>query len=196
MQLTKCAFLHQYNMQIFVLIKKLFSIKLPIHFALWWVLQMVAICNLKLMFLKKQALTWKRLIFGRFFIRWYKDSVHCTIWRLYTEISSVLIYFWLKKELLSWVISMLVKFRNRETCRHKLERLIMLRLKFGKINLMIIHQIFGRLVLFCMRWLLCLLLLLLMIWRDCTKRCWKVSIQKFLLTSPLIFLAWWVPCYK
>ena len=113
---------------------------------------MVVICTRKSVILKKIN---KNLMKRKFGISLCKQYV---VWMNYIkeiffiEISNQQIFFLLRKGKLRLVIWMFLKLQKMVFYILRLVHLIMLHLKYGRINHMIQNRMFGQLVVYYMRW--------------------------------------------
>ena len=75
----------------------------------------------------------------------------------------------------SWVTWMLARLLKKVSDIRRLALLITLVQKYGAISLMMRNRIYGRSVVFCMKWSRWSHLFVLRTWQACISACWKVQ---------------------
>lgn len=139
----KLEFWHQLDTRILLLIKKLFLRKVQTRFVQSWSTATMGTCRRKSILLKRHKSLPKRMMYGRFFIRWCQGCKVSTKSRLFIEISSVRTCFSRKMAWSSLEILTYLKLPRLGSCRLRPVRHITLVQRSGKINHITTSQISG-----------------------------------------------------
>ena len=132
---------------------------------------------------RKSSQYWRKMKFGAFLYRLFKDWKRYTTQRFCTEISSQLMCSSIVTAVQNSETWTFQKLRRRGSCILRLEHHTTPRQRFGRTSPTMQRVTFGRWVAYCMSQLLWDLLLEQRIWLASTKESLKAFTQKYPVTS-------------
>lgn len=175
---------------ILLVTKRLFMIKLLLHYVLSWssLLKVTSLKKIKL--ISKLEQNTKNNKFGKHWFKWLGDLNLYMIKRFYTEIWNVQMFLLHQMVRINLVILMYLKYLKKSLLALKLVLRIMPVLKYGRTNLMELKVIFGLWVAFCMKCVLWSHLLQQLTYKDFIEKFVQVFLKEFLFVILMICQMW------